>query len=136
KQQERKITELQQQLAAQAGSAITDQIESMNGVHVLVAKLSNTDPKSLRGLVDDLKNQIGEGIVLLGVAAEGKVSLIAGVTKQLTGRVKAGDLVNVAASVVGGKGGGRPDMAQAGGTEVDKLDDALSSAKDWLKGVL
>lgn len=130
---DKKVTELQQQLAAQAGSSILDDAEDIAGVKVVVAKLDNTDAKALRGIVDDLKNQIGSGIVLLGVSSEDKVSLIAGVTKDLVQQVKAGDLVNVAATVVGGKGGGRPDMAQAGGSQPEKLTEALAAGTSWLR---
>lgn len=83
-------------------------------------------------MVDDLKNQMGSGVVLLGNVADDKVGLIAGVTKDLTGKVKAGELVNLVAQQVGGKGGGRPDMAQAGGTDASALPAALDSVKPWL----
>ena len=102
----------------------------------IVAELEQTDPKALRGLVDDLKNQLGSGVVLLATAQANKVSLIAGVTKDLTKRVKAGDLVNQAANVVGGKGGGRPDMAQAGGSQPEHLSEALATATSWLEQTL
>ncbi|RUO65024.1 alanyl-tRNA synthetase [Pseudidiomarina planktonica] len=130
---DKKVAELQQQLAAQAGSSILDNAEDIAGIKVVVAKLENTEAKALRGIVDDLKNQMGTGIVLLGVSSEDKVSLIAGVTKDLVTQVKAGDLVNVAANEVGGKGGGRPDMAQAGGSHPEKLADALSAGIAWLR---
>lgn len=133
---DKKVAELQQQLAAQAGSSILDNAEDIAGIKVVVAKLENTEAKALRGIVDDLKNQMGTGIVLLGVSSEDKVSLIAGVTKDLVKQVKAGDLVNVAANVVGGKGGGRPDMAQAGGSHPEKLADALDAGVAWLRGEL
>ncbi|BFO08365.1 hypothetical protein GGER_08750 [Serratia rubidaea] len=86
----------------------------MNGVKLLVSQLDNVEPKMLRTMVDDLKNQLGSAIIVLATAADGKVSLIAGVTKDLTDRVKAGELIGSVAQQVGGKGGGRPDMAQAG----------------------
>ncbi|MEX1220821.1 MAG: alanine--tRNA ligase [Idiomarina sp.] len=130
---DKKVAELQQQLAAQAGSSILDNAEDIAGIKVVVAKLENTEAKALRGIVDDLKNQMGTGIVLLGVSSEDKVSLIAGVTKDIVKQVKAGDLVNVAANLVGGKGGGRPDMAQAGGSHPEKLADALAAGKAWLR---
>ena len=84
-------------------------------------------------MIDDLKNQIGSGVILLGVATGEKVSLIAGVTKDLTQKVKAGELVNYVAQQVGGKGGGRPDMAQAGGSQPENLDSAIASVNEWLQ---
>ena len=103
---------------------------------VLIAELEGVEAKSLRGMVDDLKNRIGEGIVVLGAPADGKVSLIVGVTKGLTGKVKAGELVNHIATQVGGKGGGRPDMAQAGGSQPENLATALQSVNVWLEDKL
>ncbi|MBU2479045.1 MAG: alanine--tRNA ligase, partial [Gammaproteobacteria bacterium] len=94
------------------------------------------DPKSLRDTVDQLKNKLGSAAILLATVAEGKVSLIAGVTKDQVGRIKAGDLVNCVAEKVGGRGGGRPDMAQAGGTQPENLDAALINVVDWVKSQL
>ncbi|WP_404399631.1 alanine--tRNA ligase [Idiomarina seosinensis] len=133
KELEREKQQLQQKLAQQAGGGLINQATDINGIKAIVAELEQTDPKALRGLVDDLKNQLGTGIVLLGTAQAGKVSLIAGVTKDLTSKVKAGDLVNQAANVVGGKGGGRPDMAQAGGSKPEHLSEALATATTWLQ---
>lgn len=130
---ERKNEQLQQKLAQQAGGGLIAQAVDINGVKAIIAELDQADPKSLRGLVDDLKNQIGSGIVLLGTANGDKVSLIAGVTTDLTSKVKAGDIVNQAANVVGGKGGGRPDMAQAGGSLPEQLNEALATATTWLQ---
>ncbi|MCK7459923.1 alanine--tRNA ligase [Idiomarina aminovorans] len=130
---ERKNEQLQHKLAQQAGGGLMAQAVDINGVKAIIAELDQADPKSLRGLVDDLKNQIGSGIVLLGTANGDKVSLIAGVTTDLTSKVKAGDIVNQAANVVGGKGGGRPDMAQAGGSLPEQLNEALATATTWLQ---
>ncbi|HAS23302.1 alanine--tRNA ligase [Idiomarina loihiensis] len=130
---ERKNEQLQQKLAQQAGGGLIAQAVDINGVKAIIAELDQADPKSLRGLVDDLKNQMGSGIVLLGTANGDKVSLIAGVTTDLTSKVKAGDIVNQAANVVGGKGGGRPDMAQAGGSLPEQLNEALATATTWLQ---
>jgi len=130
---ERKNDQLQQKLAQQAGGGLVAQAIDINGVKAIIAELDQADPKSLRGLVDDLKNQMGSGIVLLGTANGDKVSLIAGVTDDLTSKVKAGDIVNQAANVVGGKGGGRPDMAQAGGSLPEQLNEALATATTWLQ---
>lgn len=132
KQLEKEIQILKQQVAAQAGSDLISEAVDVNGVKVLIADLAGTESKALRGMMDELKNKIGSGIILLGTASDGKVGLIAGVTKDLTGQVKAGDLVNAAAQHVGGKGGGRPDMAQAGGNKPENLSMALDTAKAWL----
>jgi alanyl-tRNA synthetase len=132
KQLEKEIQQLKQQLAAQAGSDLISKAVDVNGVKILIADLDGAESKALRGMMDELKNKIGSGIILLGTASDGKVGLIAGVTKDLTGQVKAGDLVNAAAQHVGGKGGGRPDMAQAGGSQPENLSLALDSAKSWL----
>ncbi|CAH0534341.1 Alanine--tRNA ligase [Vibrio stylophorae] len=129
---EKEIAQLKDKLAAAASAKLTDKVQEINGVKVLVAKLDGADNKALRGMVDDLKNQMGSGVIMLGNVSEGKVGLIAGVTKDLIGKVKAGDLVNLVAQQVGGKGGGRPDMAQAGGTDAAALPQALDSVVPWL----
>ena len=118
---EKQIAQLSDKLASAAGASLLDSIVEINGVKLLVANVEGTESKALRGMVDDLKNKIGSGVIALGVASGDKVSLIAGVTKDLTGKVKAGELVNHMAGQVGGKGGGRPDMAQAGGSEPQNL---------------
>ncbi|MGF1701618.1 alanine--tRNA ligase [Photobacterium makurazakiensis] len=132
KQLEKEIQQLKDKLAAQEGADLINQAQEINGVKVLVAKLDDADNKALRGMVDELKNQLGSGIVVLGNVSGDKVGLIAGVTKDLTGKVKAGELVNLVAQQVGGKGGGRPDMAQAGGTDAAALPAALESVTPWL----
>ncbi len=104
----------------------------INGVKLLVSQLDNVEPKMLRTMVDDLKNQLGSAIIVLATTADDKVSLIVGVTKDLTGKVKAGELIADIAQQVGGKGGGRPDMAQAGGTDVQALPAALASVEAWV----
>ncbi|BBW92584.1 alanine--tRNA ligase [Pseudoalteromonas sp. PS1M3] len=129
---EKQIAQLNDKLASAAGASLLDSIVEINGVKLLVANVEGTESKALRGMVDDLKNKIGSGVIALGVASGDKVSLIAGVTKDLTGKVKAGELVNHMASQVGGKGGGRPDMAQAGGSEPQNLAAALDSVTAWL----
>lgn len=136
RQLERTIDELNQQIAAQAGSNLIDNALNIAGVKVVLAQVNNVEVKALRGMVDDLKNQLQSGIVVLGLASDDKVSLIVGVTKDLTNRVKAGDVVNVAAAEVGGKGGGRPDLAQAGGSDASKLDKALAAAQHKLEALL
>ncbi|MCQ8890669.1 MAG: alanine--tRNA ligase [Pseudoalteromonas sp.] len=129
---EKQIAQLNDKLASAAGASLLDSIVEINGVKLLVANVEGTESKALRGMVDDLKNKIGSGVIALGVASGDKVSLIAGVTKDLTGKVKAGELVNHMASQVGGKGGGRPDMAQAGGSQPENLNAALDSVTAWV----
>ena len=129
---EKQVAQLNDKLASAAGASLLDSVVEINGVKLLVANVEGTESKALRGMVDDLKNKIGSGVIALGVASGDKVSLIAGVTKDLTGKVKAGELVNHMAGQVGGKGGGRPDMAQAGGSEPQNLTAALDSVTAWL----
>ena len=132
KQLEKEIQQLKDKLAAQEGAGLINKAQEINGIKVLIAQLDGADNKALRGMVDELKNQLGSGVVLLGNVSEGKVGLIAGVTKDLIGKVKAGELVNLVALQVGGKGGGRPDMAQAGGTDAAALPAALETVAPWL----
>ncbi|MGF1756373.1 alanine--tRNA ligase [Photobacterium sagamiensis] len=132
KQLEKEIQKLKDKLAAQESAGLINKAQEINGVKVLITKLDGADNKALRGMVDELKNQLGSGIVVLGNVSGDKVGLIAGVTKDLIGKVKAGELVNMVAQQVGGKGGGRPDMAQAGGTDASALPAALESAQAWI----
>jgi len=132
KQLEKEISTLKQALAAQAGSDLINSAIDINGIKVLVADLDGVESKSLRGMVDELKNKMQSGIIMLATANDNKVGLIAGVTKDLVGKVKAGELVNMVAQQVGGKGGGRPDMAQAGGTQPENITAALASVQPWL----
>src|SRR5476649_61698 len=129
RQLEKELQQLKHQQAAQESSALTTNVKEINGVKILVSTLDNVDPKMLRTMVDDLKNQLGSAVIVLATVADNKVSLIAGVTKDLTDRVKAGDLISQLAQQVGGKGGGRPDMAQAGGSDTKALPAALSSVE-------
>jgi alanyl-tRNA synthetase len=129
---EKEIQHLKDKLASQASANLIDQVKQIAGVNVLVAQLDGADNKALRGMVDELKNQLKSAIIMLGNVADGKVGLIAGVTSDLTSKVKAGELVNMVALQVGGKGGGRPDMAQAGGTDAQALPNALSSVDGWI----
>ncbi|ELM6647807.1 TPA: alanine--tRNA ligase [Vibrio vulnificus] len=129
---EKEIQQLKDKLASQASANLIDQVKEIAGAKVLVAKLDGADNKALRGMVDELKNQMGSGIIMLGNVADDKVGLIAGVTQDLTSKVKAGELVNMVAQQVGGKGGGRPDMAQAGGTDSSALPSALASVDAWI----
>jgi alanyl-tRNA synthetase len=132
KQYEKELAQLKQQLAGQKSKDLLSNVLTVNGVKLLVSKLEGVEAKSLRGMLDDLKNQLQSGVIVLGLASDNKANLIVGVTKDLTSKVKAGDLVNYLAAQVGGKGGGRPDMAQAGGTQAENLDAALASAEPWL----
>lgn len=133
---EKEVAQLKQKLASQAGNDLISQIVEIKNTKVLVSELEGVEPKALRGMVDDLKNQIGSGVIFLAVKGDGKVNLIAGVTKDLTNQVKAGELVNFVAQQVGGKGGGRPDMAQAGGTQPENLTVGLKSISTWLEDKL
>lgn len=136
RQLEKELQQLKEQAAAQESANLSSKAIDVNGVKLLVSELSGVEPKMLRTMVDDLKNQLGSTIIVLATVAEGKVSLIAGVSKDVTDRVKAGELIGMVAQQVGGKGGGRPDMAQAGGTDAAVLPAALASVKGWVSAKL
>ncbi|HAY4982745.1 TPA: alanine--tRNA ligase [Escherichia coli] len=136
RQLEKELQRLKEQAAAQESANLSSKAIDVNGVKLLVSELSGVEPKMLRTMVDDLKNQLGSTIIVLATVAEGKVSLIAGVSKDVTDRVKAGELIGMVAQQVGGKGGGRPDMAQAGGTDAAALPAALASVKGWVSAKL
>jgi alanyl-tRNA synthetase len=123
-------------MASQAGSDLSSQAEDFGGVKVLIAKLEGADANTLRDTMDQLKNKLGNAAIVLASDDGGKVKLVAGVTKDLSKTIKAGELVNIAAAEVGGKGGGRPDMAQAGGSNPAAIPQALDAAKAWLQGQL
>jgi alanyl-tRNA synthetase len=130
---ERELAKLKSRLASGQGTDLAGQAVAVKGTKVVAATLDGADAKTLREAVDRLKDQLKSAAIVLGAVADGKVSLIAGVTADLTGKLKAGELVNFVAQQVGGKGGGRPDMAQAGGTEPAKLAAALQSVKGWVE---
>lgn len=136
RQLEKELQQLKEQAAAQESANLSSKAEEINGVKLLVSELAGVEPKMLRTMVDDLKNQLGSTVVVLATVADGKVSLIAGVSKDVSDRVKAGELVGMVAQQVGGKGGGRPDMAQAGGTDASALPAALASVKGWVSAKL
>lgn len=136
RQLEKELQQLKEQAAAQESANLSSKAIDVNGVKLLVSELSGVEPKMLRTMVDDLKNQLGSTIIVLATVVEGKVSLIAGVSKDVTDRVKAGELIGMVAQQVGGKGGGRPDMAQAGGTDAAALPVALASVKGWVSAKL
>jgi len=130
---EKELEQLKGKLASSQGSELAEQAIEVNGIKLLAAKLDGADAKTLRDTVDQLKNKLGSAVIVLGAVVGEKVSLTAGVTPDLIKQVKAGDLVKHVAEQVGGKGGGRPDMAQAGGTEPAALDGALASVKGWIE---
>ena len=132
REQEKELAQLKAKLASQAGSDLSGQAEDINGVKVLTAQLDGVDNKAMRDTLDQLKNKLGSAAIVLASEADGKVRLIAGVTKDVTDKIKAGELVNIAAAEVGGKGGGRPDMAQAGGDQPQNISAALEASKTWL----
>ncbi|SOY48465.1 alanine--tRNA ligase [Cupriavidus taiwanensis] len=131
---EKELERLKSKLAASQGDELAAQAVDVKGLKVLAAQLDGADVKTLRETMDKLKDKLQSAAIVLGAVADGKVSLIAGVTADATGKVKAGELVNFVAQQVGGKGGGRPDMAQAGGTEPGKLPQALAGVSEWVAG--
>jgi alanyl-tRNA synthetase len=133
RQLEKQLEKLQAQLASSAGDELSGKAVDVAGMKVLAVKLEQTDPKSLRDLADQLKNKLGSAAIVLAVVEGDKVSLVAGVTKDKLDKVKAGDLVNFVAQQVGGKGGGRPDMAMAGGNNPAGLVDALAQVPGWVQ---
>lgn len=136
RQLEKELQQLKDQAAAQESANLSSKAVDLNGVKLLVSELAGIEPKMLRTMVDDLKNQLGSTVIVLATVVEGKVSLIAGVSKDVTDRVKAGELIGMVAQQVGGKGGGRPDMAQAGGTDAAALSAALASVQGWVSAKL
>jgi alanyl-tRNA synthetase len=130
---ERELARLKSRLASSQGDDLASQAVEVRGAKVLAATLDGADARTLREAMDKLKDRLKSAAIVLGAVNDGKVSLIAGVTADLTGKVKAGELVNFVAQQVGGKGGGRPDMAQAGGTEPAKLPTALQSVRNWVE---
>ena len=133
KKTEKELQQLKEKAAMQAGSDLAKSAVEINGVLTIVKRLDDVETKSLRVMVDDLKNQLGSAVIAFASEADGKVNLIVGVTQDLTSRVKAGELVNLMAQQVGGKGGGRPDMAMAGGSQPEHIANALTACSDWLK---
>jgi len=136
RQLEKELARLQAKAASSTGSDLSTLAEACGNTRVLVKRLDESDPKSLRELVDQIKNKLGSAVILLAAVKDGKVNLIAGVTADQTARIKAGELINVAAVRIGGKGGGRPDLAQAGGNDPAALDSALEEARAWIQKAL
>ena len=133
---EKELQQLKGKLASSQGSDLAAQAVEIDGIKVLAARLDGADVQTLRDTLDQLKNKLGSAAVVLGTVSGDKVSIVAGVTRDQTERLKAGELVNAVASQVGGKGGGRPDMAQAGGNQPENLDAALESVAQWVSGRL
>jgi alanyl-tRNA synthetase len=133
---EKELERLKSKLASSAGGDIASQTIEIDGIKVLAVRLDDIDPKTMRDMVDQLKNKLGSAAIVLANVKDGKISLIAGVSKDQTHRIKAGDLVNSVALKVGGKGGGRPDMAQAGGDDVSELAAALENVPAWVPAQL
>ena len=130
---EKEVEQLKSKFASSAGDDMLSQAEDVNGIKVLATSLEGIEPKNLRDMADQLKNKLGTAALVLATVEGKKISLVAGVTKDATDRIQAGELVNFVATQVGGKGGGRPDMAQGGGNEPDSLGQALASVVDWVK---
>ncbi|PVY69593.1 alanyl-tRNA synthetase [Tamilnaduibacter salinus] len=133
---EKELERLKSKLASSAGSDLADNAVDVSGLKVVASKLEGADRKALMETADQLKNKLGTGVVVLAAEQDGKVMLVAGVTKDATGRVRAGDLMKKLAAEVGGKGGGRPDMAQGGGTDVAGLPSALEKVAGWVEEAL
>jgi alanyl-tRNA synthetase len=129
---EKTVARLKQKLASAAGGDLTSNAVEVDGVKVLAANVEGADAKSLRDTLDQCKNKLGSAVILLSAVNDGKIALAAGVTADLTDRVKAGDLMREFAGRLGGKGGGRPDMAQGGGSDVDALDSTLKDVPAWV----
>lgn len=130
---EKQLEQLKSKLASSMGQDLVSQAKTIGDIKVLVAKLDNIDPKALRDTIDQLKNKLGSAVIALAVVRDGKVSIATGVTKDQTTKIKAGELVNMIAQQVGGKGGGRPDLAEAGGNQPEHLEKALASVYAWVQ---
>ena len=133
RQQEKDLQALKSKLASQSGSDLTENAVEINGIKVVAAKLEDADVNTLRETMDQLKNKLGTAAIVLASVENDKVKLVAGVTKDTTDKIQAGKLISFVAQQVDGKGGGRPDMAQAGGNDPSKLDNALESVTDWVR---
>ncbi len=136
RRQEKELSSLQRKLASNRGGDMAGEAVDISGTKLLVSRMDGMDAKALRETMDQLKSKLGTAVIVLGAANDGKVSIVAGVTKDKTAQVKAGDLVGYIAEQVGGRGGGRPDMAQAGGQSPENLDAALASVQPWVESAL
>ena len=133
---EKELLQLRGKLASNAGLNLLEETTVIDDISIVAKSIDTADPKSLRDAVDQLKNKLGTAVLILATVNESKVSLVAGVTDDTTNRIKAGDLVNFVAEQVGGRGGGRPDMAQAGGDDPKRLESALAKVPDWVRSQL
>ena len=133
---EKESSRLRQKLATSAGGDLTQDAVEIDGIKVLAAQVEGATAATLRDTLDQCKNKLGSGVILLAAVEEGKIALVAGVTPDATDRVKAGDVFKHFAGLLGGKGGGRPDMAQGGGTDVAALQQVLSSFSEWVRNQL
>jgi alanyl-tRNA synthetase len=130
---EKELAQMKSKLANSQSGDLTSQVKTVKGIQVLAASLEGVDARALRETLDNLKDKLNSAVIVLAAVVDGRVTLIAGVTPDLTARVKAGELVNMVAQQVGGKGGGRADMAQAGGTQPENLPTALESVLGWVE---
>lgn len=136
KRLQRELDQLRMKSASSSMASVNEKIRNVKGVKVLAHRVDNLERPQMRTLVDQLRDKVGSGVVVLGSANDGKVALIAGVTKDLTGRIQAGKVIGQVAQKVGGKGGGRPDMAEAGGDKPEALDAALGEVYKVVEGML
>ena len=134
KEKEREIERLKSQLSAASADTAKEEVRTINGINVIARKVAVDNPARLREMADHYKDKLKSGVIVLGAAAGDKALLIAAVTSDLTDRFHAGNIVKAVAGVVGGRGGGRPDMAQAGGPDPDKLDEALAIVEGLVSG--
>jgi alanyl-tRNA synthetase len=130
---EKDLERIKSKMAASQGDELLSQVTLINNTNTLVARLDGADVKALRETLDQIKNKLHSGVIVIAAIQDSKVQIVAGVTSDLVGKVKAGDLVNFVATQVGGKGGGKPDMAMAGGTLPQNLPAALASVNSWLQ---
>ena len=133
---EKESTRLRQKLATSAGGDLTQSAVEIAGIKVLAAQVDGATAATLRGTLDQCKNKLGTGVILLAAVEDEKIALVAGVTQDVTDRIKAGDVIRHFAGQLGGKGGGRPDMAQGGGSDVAALQQVLSSFPEWVRNHL
>ncbi|QIW15911.1 alanine--tRNA ligase [Pasteurellaceae bacterium RH1A] len=136
KRTEKELQQLKDKFAAQAGTELAKSAKQVNGVNLVVEKLSGVETKALRTMVDDLKNQLGTAVIVFASELDGKVNLVVGVSQDITDKINAGQLVGQMAQAVGGKGGGRADMAMAGGTQPEHIEEALALATNWIQAKL
>lgn len=135
KEREKELKKLADQAASKEAAGLMDNVQEVNGIKVLAVKMSNADVDAMRTFVDTARDKIGSGVVVVGAETDGKVLFVCGVTKDTIGKVKAGDVVRDVAKIAGGGGGGRPDMAQAGGKNPEKLDEAIASVVKIVDGL-